>query len=80
MKLSDQQINILNALADITIKQKGKNRGQVKLRFDAIKCYDGRTVNSLVDRGLIDYALEGIPGTGYAVTKKGLEVLDSLSD
>ena len=74
MKLTQRQQNILEAAATLTIKTKGKNYGEVKGRT-GLTSFDGRSVNALERKGLLNYRFDGIHGAGYAVSPKGAEFL-----
>lgn len=62
-RLTAQQQNVLACIRKQTLTRSG----QLKRRIPC-DCYDGRTINSLLARGLIEYGI-GIAGTGYAATR-----------
>lgn len=64
-QMTKQQQNVLDAIRYATLRR----NGEVKRRIDC-SAYDGRTVASLLKRGLIDYKIETIHGTGYAAIAK----------
>jgi hypothetical protein len=74
--LSKGMLNVLDVMASMTVKRRGKNAGDVKHRTEASSYYYN-IVSALHRRGLIDYSDNCIYGTGYGVIKAGLEVLES---
>lgn len=75
MKLNDRQLNVLRTIFENTAKLAGKNRGQLKRRIDAYSFLDGRTVSALERRGLIEFEVGRVSGTGHALTAAGLAAL-----
>ncbi|WP_419655482.1 uncharacterized protein Dvar_45660 [Desulfosarcina variabilis str. Montpellier] len=72
MMLSPTMKNVLDAIKDQTIKQRGKNAGQVKNRISG-DAYYYNTICALFRRGLIDFKINTIHGNGWAATRKVLE-------
>jgi hypothetical protein len=76
-ELKAMAINVLEMMAETTLKMRGQNRGEVKHRsmFREVKVAGKRW---LADRAMIDLKTDTVNGDGFAVTAYGLEVLDGL--
>jgi hypothetical protein len=72
--INETQLNVLEAIADQTIISRGKRKGAIKSRISG-DSYDGRTLNALASRGLIEYRIGSILGDGWAATEDGLSVV-----
>jgi hypothetical protein len=74
--LKREAINVLEMMAEKTLKMQGRNRGDVKHRsmFREVKVAGKRW---LADRAMIDLKTDTVNGDGFAVTPYGLEYLDA---
>lgn len=72
--LTPLQWNVLDAVADMSIKRRGKNAGETKGVAPA-ENYDGRVLNALARRGLIEHKIDTVYGSGYVATRSGLDAL-----
>ena len=77
MKISPTMKNVLEAIIERTTITKGKNKGTIKKRIIGNE-YNKNVLYALLERELIDYAFEMVSGTGYAATKKGIELIDNM--
>jgi hypothetical protein len=77
-ELRNESINILEMMAEVTLKMRGVNRGEVKARdmFRGVKVAAKRWLN---DRNMIDLKTDTTNGDGFAVTSYGLSYLDGMS-
>jgi len=75
-ELKRDAINLLQMMAEKTLKMQGVNRGEVKHRcmFRDVKIAGKRW---LADRGMIELRTDTTNGDGFAVTPYGLEYLDA---
>lgn len=73
MKLSTSQKNILDLAISETLISKGKNKGLVKGVLDQ-DCYDGRTTSSLARKGLLEFKVGTIYGSGWVATESALHL------
>jgi hypothetical protein len=76
-ELKAMAINVLEMMAEKTIKLRGQNRGDVKHRsmFREVKVAGKRW---LAERGMIDQKTDTVNGDGFAVTPYGLEYLTAM--
>jgi hypothetical protein len=75
--MTKNQINILDIIVNMTLKTKGQNAGETKGVVSG-NSFDGRTVNSLLNQGFIEWKEETIYGSGYQATKLGYHIWKGL--
>ena len=73
MQLTKPQQNILSTVVEMTVKTKGKNKGDIKDVISS-ESFDGRSFGALARLGLVEF-YDGVLGSGVVATRKGAALI-----